>query len=211
MPPVSLPWNGGTWPARAGAHASIPYTATRLTAPIIRIADSISLGDTLKCIRRHGKNGWRCDAQLSPSVAALHLTSPWLRGTVPRVGSSGGLAMRDLFTSLKRPSFAAALGVLFGMFAFGQPAEAAWPWELNFWLSGPRYDGRVAECQRVLGTISSQFREKESKFWNFALQITAYGQIRETAFRPWQSDNIPRRYCSGDVLLNDGSMHGVHS
>jgi hypothetical protein len=118
--------------------------------------------------------------------------------------------MRDLFTSLKRPSLAAALGVLFSMFAFGQPAEAAWPWELNFWLSGPRYDGRVAECERVLGTISSQFQQKESKFWNSALQITAYGQIHETAFRPWQSDNIPRRYCSADVLLNDGTQHAVH-
>ncbi len=118
--------------------------------------------------------------------------------------------MRDLFPTLKRLGLGAAFGVLFGMFGFGQPAEAAYPWELNFWLSGPRYDGRVAECGRVLGTISNQFREKESKFWNSALQITAYGQIHETAFRPWQSDNIPRRYCSADVLLNDGTLHLVH-
>jgi hypothetical protein len=118
--------------------------------------------------------------------------------------------MRELFPSLKRLGLAAALGVVFGGFSFGQPAEAASPWELNFWLSGPRYDGRVAECQRALGTISNQFREKESKFWNSALQITAYGQIHETAFRPWQSDNIPRRYCSADVLLNDGTTHAVH-
>src|ERR1700736_2550868 len=82
MPPVSLPWNGGTWPARAGAHASIPHTATRLAALIIRIADSISLGGTLKRIWRRGKNGWRFDAELLPGVAALHLTSSGLRGTV---------------------------------------------------------------------------------------------------------------------------------
>ncbi len=118
--------------------------------------------------------------------------------------------MRDLFPSLKRLGLGAALGVLFGVFGFGQPAQAAWPWELNFWLSGPRYDGRVAECGRVLGTISNQFREKESKFWNSALRITGYGQIHETAFRPWQSDNIPRRYCTADVLLNDGTLHTVH-
>jgi hypothetical protein len=27
---------------------------------------------------------------------------------------------------------------------------------------------------------------------------------------PWQSDNIPRRYCSADVQLNDGTLHTVH-
>ena len=118
--------------------------------------------------------------------------------------------MRDHFTSLKRTGLGAALGVLFGLFAVGQPAQAAYPWELNFWLSGPRYDGRVAECERALGTITSQFQEKESKFWNSALQITAYGPVHETAFRPWQSDNIPRRYCSADVMLSDGKLHSVH-
>ena len=35
-------------------------------------------------------------------------------------------------------------------------------------------------------------------------------RIHETAFRPWQSDNIPRRYCSGDVMLNDGRVRRVH-
>src|SRR5258708_13731880 len=118
--------------------------------------------------------------------------------------------MRDLLPSLKRLGLGAAFGVLFGMFGFGQQAQHAYPWEMNFWLSGPRYAGRVAECGRVLGTISNQFREKESKFWNSALQITGYGEIHETAFRPWQSDNIPRRYCSADVLLNDGTLHTVH-
>src|ERR1700680_5259413 len=123
--------------------------------------------------------------------------------------------MRDLFAALKRAplkrlSLGAVLGVLFGLLMFGQAAEAANPLELNFGLFGPNYEGRVKPCEAALGTITTQFQEKESKFWNSALQITAYGQIRETAFRPWQSDNIPRRYCSGDVLLNDGSMHAVH-
>jgi hypothetical protein len=118
--------------------------------------------------------------------------------------------MRDLFTSLKRLSLGAVPGVLFGLFAFGPAAQAAYPWELNFWLSGPNYDGRVAECERALGTITSQFQEKESNFWNSALQITGYGRIHETAFRPWQSDNIPRRYCSADVMLSDGKSRTVH-
>jgi hypothetical protein len=118
--------------------------------------------------------------------------------------------MRDLFTSLKSLKFGAALGALLALLAFGQPAEAANPLELNFWLSGPRYDGRVAECEGALSTIRYQFQEKESSFWNSSLEITAYGRVRETAFRPWQSDNIPRRFCSADVMMNDGKLRTVH-
>ena len=119
--------------------------------------------------------------------------------------------MRDLATSSNRLGFlrfgfaVAALAFL----AFGRPAMAANPAELNFGLFGPSYDGRVAECERALGTITSQFQEKESTFWNSRLQIVAYGNIHEIAFRPWQSDNIPRRYCAGTVQLNDGTFHAL--
>jgi hypothetical protein len=140
----------------------------------------------------------------------LHLTLSGLRGTVEGLVLTGGLPMREFSISPKKSALGAALGVLFGLLAFGQTAEAAQPWELNFWLSGPRYDGRVKVCEKVLGTITAQFQEKESRFWNSSLQIKAYGQIHETAFRPWQSDNIPRRYCSADVMLSDGQLHQVH-
>jgi hypothetical protein len=143
-------------------------------------------------------------------VAVLHLTLSGLRGTVGALVLTGGLPMREFSISPKKSAFGAALGVLLGLFAFGQPAEAAYPWELNFWLSGPKYDGRVKVCEKVLGTITAQFQEKESRFWNSSLQIKAYGQIHETAFRPWQSDNMPRRYCSADVMLSDGQLHQVH-
>ena len=66
--------------------------------------------------------------------------------------------MRNLFSSLKMLGLAAALAVL----AFGQAAEAANPLELNFGLFGPRYDGRVKECEAALPTIISQFQEKEA-------------------------------------------------
>jgi hypothetical protein len=118
--------------------------------------------------------------------------------------------MRDFFTSLKKLTLGAALGAALGLLAFGQAAEAANPLELNFWLSGPRYDGNVADCGAALSTITSQFREKESTYWNSNLEITGFGQIRETAFRPWQSDNIPRRYCSAEIMLNDGKLRTVH-
>ena len=118
--------------------------------------------------------------------------------------------MRDFFTSMQRLGCWAALGSLLGLRAFGPAAKAANPLELNFGLFGPRYEGRLKPCEAALPTITSQFREKESSFWNSALTIKAYGQIHETAFRPWQSDNIPRRYCSGDVLLSDGRPRTVH-
>lgn len=103
-----------------------------------------------------------------------------------------------------------ALAVLFGMVALAPTAQAANPLELNFWLSGPRYDGNLPGCEAALPSITHQFREKESTFWNSALQIQAYAKIHEVAFRPWQSDNIPRRYCAGEVLLNDGAVRPVH-
>ena len=114
--------------------------------------------------------------------------------------------MRTLFTSLR--SFG-PIAAAFAVLVASPAAEAASPVELNFGLFGPSYDGRVGECERALPTITAQFQEKESKFWNSALTITAYGGIHETAFRPWQSDNIPRRYCSGDVMLSAGKMRTV--
>jgi hypothetical protein len=116
--------------------------------------------------------------------------------------------MHDRFKFPKMAGFGAALGVL-ALFVFAGAAEAANPLELNFWLSGPRYDGRIKPCEAALGTITSQFQEKESTFWNSSLKITAYGQIHEIAFRPWQSDDIPRRYCGGEVMLSDGKTHKV--
>ena len=115
--------------------------------------------------------------------------------------------MRNLFTSLRALGpMTAALALLVS----SHTAEAANPLQLNFGLFGPGYEGRVAECERALPTIATQFREKEGKFWNSALVITGFGRIHETAFRPWQSDNVPRRFCSGDVMLSDGKMRSVH-
>jgi hypothetical protein len=88
-------------------------------------------------------------------------------------------------------------------------AQAANPLEMNFGLSGPRYDGALPPCEAALGAITSQFAEKESTFWNSALQITGYDRVRETAFRPWTSDNIPRRYCNARAMLNDGKPRTV--
>jgi hypothetical protein len=118
--------------------------------------------------------------------------------------------MLDLISSHRKAVLGAALGALIGVFGSGQAGRAAHPLELNFGLFGPKYDGRVKECEAALGTITTLFWEKESTFWNSSLRITAYGQVHETAFRPWQSDNIPRRFCSAEVMLSDSTLHHVH-
>ena len=115
--------------------------------------------------------------------------------------------MRNLFKSLRALGpMTAALALL----ASSHAAQAANPLELNFGLFGPSYDGRVKVCEKALGMITTQFQEKERMYWNSRLKITAYGDIHEIAFRPWQSDNIPRRYCTGSVMLSDGKVHAIN-
>ena len=97
--------------------------------------------------------------------------------------------MRNLFKSLRALGpMTAALALL----ASSPAAQAADPMELNFGLFGPKYDGRVAECERALTTIAAQFQEKESEFWNSALddhRVTAgstkprFGLGSPTTFR----------------------------
>ena len=84
--------------------------------------------------------------------------------------------------------------------------------EKNFYLSGPQYEGKLPPCdyRDALVNIASRFNQRENMYWATDLRILFFEKIRETAFRPWQSDNIPRRYCSGDVMVSDGKMRHVH-
>ena len=92
------------------------------------------------------------------------------------------------------------------------PAGAASWLEKNFWLSGPRYDAIVPPCESgwALDKIRSRFGTKESRFWNSALTIVEFGQIRQIAFRPWAEATVPRRFCSGKVLVSDGRWRPVY-
>lgn len=92
------------------------------------------------------------------------------------------------------------------------PATAASWFEQNFWLSGPRYSGRLPACDSslALAEIQSRFASKERMFWNSSLQLVAFDRIRETANRPWASDTIPRRFCSGRVQVSDDVWRPVH-
>jgi hypothetical protein len=92
------------------------------------------------------------------------------------------------------------------------PAPAASWLEKNFWLEGPRYDGVIPACDdpAALGRIMSRFATKESRFWNSTMQIASIDHVRETAFRPWERDLIPRRFCTGRALLSNGRVHSVY-
>lgn len=73
------------------------------------------------------------------------------------------------------------------------------------------YDADFAPCQdtSVLGQITAQFAEKESKFWNSALTITGYEGIQRIAWRPWGLDYIPRRFCTATASLSDGKKRRI--
>jgi len=90
------------------------------------------------------------------------------------------------------------------------PAGAASWMEKSIYLIGPRYDGVVPPCEAALNTIASRFAQKESRFWNSDLQILGFDKIRETAFRPWASETIPRRFCTAVAMVSDGRRHTVH-
>jgi hypothetical protein len=92
------------------------------------------------------------------------------------------------------------------------PAGAANLLELNFYLSGPRYDGVLPACDHpeALYKITSRFAEKESKFWNSRLTIVAFDKVREIAYRPWAPHTIPRRFCTALAFVSDGLKHPIH-
>jgi hypothetical protein len=89
------------------------------------------------------------------------------------------------------------------------PARAANWLEMNFYMSGPRYDGALPPCEAALGTIASRFAQKEGQFWNSDLQILGFEKVRQIAFRPWASGTIPRRFCSATATVSDGHKHKV--
>jgi hypothetical protein len=99
--------------------------------------------------------------------------------------------------------------------AWAGEARAANPFEMNFWLSGPRYDAVLPACDNpaVLDKVSARFAEKERRYWQSHLFIVSYDRVHETAFRPWAPgapDAIPRRYCSGIALVSDARPRPIY-
>ncbi len=106
---------------------------------------------------------------------------------------------------------AAALGLALCVTGASQPRAASWL-EENFWLSGPRYDRAVPACDYpgALDRIIANFHTKEYRFWNSQLRIVGVENIHETAWLPWAAQSIPRRFCSGTAVINDGARHALY-
>ena len=113
---------------------------------------------------------------------------------------------------MNRLARCAAVSSLVAATLTASPASAASWLEKNFWLSGPRYDGVLPACDdpAAFGLISSRFAQKESTFWNSDLQIVEFLPVREVAVRPWAVDTIPRRFCTGHVIVSDGRKRQVN-
>lgn len=102
----------------------------------------------------------------------------------------------------------AALAAALSVTAASQP-HAANIFEKTFWLSGPRYNRDLPACDYhgALDRIIANFHTKEIRFWNSELRIVGIEDIQETAMQPWAAQSIPRRYCSGTAVINDGARH----
>ena len=96
--------------------------------------------------------------------------------------------------------------------ASARPASAANWLEKNFGLWGPQYDVEVPLCEddRVLARIQSRFAQKESQYWNSELKIVGWERVREVALMPWHYASIPRRFCTGKVHMNNGTIHRIN-
>jgi len=111
----------------------------------------------------------------------------------------------------RRLLVSAALAAGIAVLTAGSASAASWL-EMNFYLSGPRYDGVLPPCDYpdALRKIARRFHQKEETFWNSELEIVGFDKIRETAFRPWAANTIPRRFCSGMVEVSDGRKRPIH-
>jgi len=93
----------------------------------------------------------------------------------------------------------------------GTAGAASW-WEMKLLSVRAALRGRAAAL-RLSGRarrIASRFNQKEDQYWNSDLKIVNFEQLRETAFRSWAANTIPRRFCSGIVEVSDGRKHPIH-
>jgi hypothetical protein len=131
------------------------------------------------------------------------------RGTLRITGDLGEGMMRGRVMQAVLGTVFAAMMLSAGA---GTTAKAANIFELNFWMSGPRYDNNVPLCTEhgPLDTIVSRFTSKEYAFWNSELEIVGFDNIREIAWEPWSSGTIPRRFCTASVMVSDGKRRQIN-
>ncbi len=68
----------------------------------------------------------------------------------------------------------------------------------------------ACDFRPALDRIIGNFLTKETRFWNSELKIVGIENIRETAVLAWAAQSIPRRFCSGTALMNDGVRHPIY-
>jgi hypothetical protein len=106
----------------------------------------------------------------------------------------------DCVMSVRALMFGVVLATAAG--AVPPAAQAASWFEMNFWLSGPRYDGVMPPCEAGLDIVASRFAAKESQYWESNLAIEGFDRVREIAYRPGAANAIPRRYCSAVAYIS---------
>src|SRR5262249_61311816 len=150
----------------------------------------------IECAEKRGRNA--TVAALFIPAAGGGLDSAGGRDHRRRKGPRGSIMSGR--AALVCCALAAALAAL----PAASAGAASWL-EMNFYLSGPRYEGVLPPCDypEVLSRIGRRFTEKEENFWNSELSILAFLKIPNTAFRPWAADTIPRRFCSGIIYVSD--------
>ena len=118
--------------------------------------------------------------------------------------------MAHAFLPFSRRLFIAAATLVLGCILAAPHVQAANVLEKNFYLIGPRYDGVTTPCSAALDSVASGFADKESTFWNSSLTITQFLNVQEIAYRPWQSNTIPRRYCTATAVISDGKPRTIN-
>jgi hypothetical protein len=73
------------------------------------------------------------------------------------------------------------------------------------------FDANIPACTDpvVLYQISNRFATTEDRFWNSGLTLLSFENVRQEAWRPWGLDVIPRRFCTGTVLVSDGRKRRI--
>ena len=92
------------------------------------------------------------------------------------------------------------------------PSRSAGFFEMNFYMSGPRYEAEVPLCDEggPLHSIAAKFGSKEHRFWNSDLSIVDFQNVREITFRPWAAGAIPRRFCRAEAVVSDGVKRPIY-
>ena len=142
-----------------------------------------------------------------------------------RIVTCGGVARRGGLAILTAARRAAPCDGLRGTAMFSRVARVALALSLDrfFVLIRTRRVGwkRISGCparvtiatcllatiRAALDRIAANFGTKEGRFWNSELRIVGFENINETAVLPWAAQSIPRRFCSGAVMINDGTRH----